>query len=259
MRFARPALVLLLSILFCVSVAAQPPPRRDPLAVAVLQQSLAAMGGSSVTQIQDTVIQATVTRLTRPPSNAPATIRTKGADKIRWDSSVGRPSGVIFNRGRRLHLTDGGWQARSGANALHKRIEHLPALFLTYELTRTNVSVIYVGSELLDGRAVHRIRVARVSRLGNDFDEQLTKNSELEVFISLQTLRVEKVSYIYLSETDWRRGAPREIYYGDYQNVSGVLVPFFQRTVFGGSSLTEMRITSVATNVGLPDSLFEGR
>jgi hypothetical protein len=132
-------------------------------------------------------------------------------------------------------------------------------LLLAHELARSDLSLAYIGLEAVEGHQAHRVRVARVSNLGSPVDEQITKNSEIDLFVDAQTFLVLKVSYIHLSETDWRRGVPMEIYYDDYRNVDGVLVPFYQRKVFNGTPISEMRITSVAFNVGLADTDFEGR
>jgi hypothetical protein len=70
---------------------------------------------------------------------------------------------------------------------------------------------------------------------------------------------VVKVSYLLLSDTDWRRGRPLEVYYSDYRDVGGVAIPFQQKRVFSGTPVAELHLTSVQFNVGLSDSEFVGR
>jgi hypothetical protein len=236
-------------------------PVRDPQAMALLRATLAAMGGQGAAALQDTVVQATVT----PPADMPGTpgtltITTKGVGMIRTDGSGGgKTASTIFNNGRELRSTDKGWVTAHAANANHKRIEHLPVLMLFQEIARGEISATYVGQETLDGRAVHRISIARVSSIGNpEIDQTMTRNSQLEVFIDAQTNLVAKISYLHISETDWRMGLPMEIYYDDYRNVGGIAVPFHQRHFYAGRPIGEMQITSVAVNQGTPDSTFKG-
>jgi hypothetical protein len=258
MRF-RPACFLLSLLVFVSAAVAQDPPRRDPQALVVLQHAAASMGVARLASVQDSVVEATASLPGRQPEGT-ITIKTKGNDRMRWDGTKGgETNSEVVSRGRPSRSTREGWRSGPSANSQHRRPDHLPALLLTHELPRAEVSLTYVGLEEVEGRQTYHVRVARVSNLGNPVDEQITKNSELDLFIDAQTFLVLKVYYIHLSETDWRRGVPMEIYYGDYRNVDGVLVPFHQRKVFNGTTISEIRITSVRFNVGLADTDFEVR
>jgi hypothetical protein len=235
------------------------PPAQDPHAVAVLRQSLAALGAQAVASIQDTVIHATTTPAPNTGGESGAvTITTKGARLIRFDGSGGaKNSSIIFNMGREFRSADKGWLAAPGANSNHKRIEHLPALLLAYEIVRGDLSATYVGEETIAAHTVHHIRLARVSQRGDAMDAILTGITQLEVYIDAQTFLVTKIAFPQLSEIDWRISFPVEIYYDQYQTVNGIAVPYHQRYFFNGQSVHELQITSVAVNQGTPDSTFE--
>jgi hypothetical protein len=253
----RTAFLLFLILCLCASVAAQQPrPQRDPQALAIAQQSHAAMGGVSAQNLTDTVIQATVTQGAEAQSPATLIIKTKG-DRMRWESPAG--DALVLRQGRAFRLLNGQWKPASDANTRNRRAEHLPALLLAHELGRDDVSATYVGTATVEGRSAHQVRLARVSSLGIEHDTKLTKDSELDVFIDAESFVILKVSYIHLSATDSRRGLPMEVYYGDYRRVGGLLVPFHQRVFFNGNPIYETRITSFAANVGLSDAEFEGR
>lgn len=245
-----------------LALSAQQPtvPTRDPQAIGVLANALAAMGGQNVATVQDTVVQATMT----PPASqggnpGTLTITTKGVNKMRFDGSGGaKTSSVIFNTGSELRSNAAGWHQAPSANASHKRFEHIPVLMLTYELTRTDLSVTYVGVETLAGRSVQHVQLARVSNLGNALDVTLSRNSQIDVWVDAQTMFVVKVAFLYLSETDWRVGLPMEIFYDNYQNTNGLLVPFHQKCLFNGQPLEDMQITSFSVNQSPADSKFEG-
>jgi hypothetical protein len=258
-----PAVAVLL-ILACSPLAlrAQQPttPTRDPQAMSVLSNTVAALGGAAIAAIQDTVVQATFT----PPPNHGAgpgtvTFKTKGANKIRSDASNGSATAIsIFNNGREFRTTPKGLAPAQSANADHKRIEHLPALMLAQELARNDFAAAFVGKETVEGRDVNHIRLFRVSNRNPSFDAQLTKNSELNVFVDAQTSRILKISFPYVAENDWRQSVPMEIFYDEYKTVNGIAVPFHVRTVFNGQPAGELQVTSVAINQGTPDSIFNG-
>lgn len=232
---------------------------RDPQALQILHQSSAAMGAAGLVQVADSVVEAAVNLPGDPPEGT-VTISTKGSDRLRWDGSKnGQINTEVINRGRPARSAPNGWRSGPSANSINRRADHLPGLLLTYELAREDLSVTYVGLEDVEGQKAHRVRVARVSNLGNPADEQLTKNSELDLFVDAQTSLVVKISYVHWSETDWRRGLPMEIFYGDYRKVGVVLVPFYQRRVLNGTPISEMRLTSAAFNTGLSDAFFEVR
>jgi len=252
------AILAALSIL-PVSLLAQQAPMRDPQALTILHSALAVMGGAGAAAIQDTVTKAT----TFWPSNSTvspvsSTISTKGADRIRVDnSSGGQTVSVVYNGGRLLHSTATGWSVGPSANSRFRRVDHLPALLLASELARGNFAATYIGQESVGSqRAVH-VTLSRISsNVGNGLDAKFTKDSEIEVFIDPATFLILKVSYIYFSKIDWRIGSPMEIYYSDYRSVGGMMVPFIQRTVFNGSPLYELHLTSVAFNQGVADTTF---
>lgn len=248
------------SLLAKQSIQAPTAPIREPQAMAVLRNAFVAMGGANANAIQDSVIQAT---LTASPSQGggtgTATFKTKGT-KIRSDASSGGKTGTaIFNNGREYRSAEQGLRAAHSANADHKRIEHLPVLMLMQELARGDFSAAYIGEETLEGHSIQHVRLFRVSNRNAAVDATLTKNSELNIFVDAQSLRIVKISFPYVSENDWRQSLPMEIFYNDYRVVNGIAVPFHQRYFYGGEPAGELQFTSVAVNQGTPDSVFEGR
>jgi hypothetical protein len=233
-------------------------PSLAPQAVTVLTNALNAMGGQALAGIQDSVIQVTST----PPANlngtpGTATIKTKGAYLVRTDGVSGsKNASVIFNNGREFRQLGQGWVKAPAANAYQKRLEHLPALMLAYEIVRSDLSATYIGQETIASRAVYHVRLARVSQRGDGLDATFTTNSQLDVYVDTQTYLITKISFLYLFENDWRRGLPMEIYYDQYQTIDGLAVPFHQRYVFNGQPASELQITSATFNQGLADSLF---
>lgn len=263
----RSLLVLALFLLAIPILSAQQrptaptPPPQDPQAVSVLRQSLAAIGGQTIASIQDTVVHATTTPAPDAGGESgTVTITTKGARLMRSDGSGGAKNAtVIYNAGRETRSSGNGWLTSPSANSNHKRIEHLPALMLAYEIARGDVSTAYIGEETIATRPVHHIRLSRVSQRGDAMDAMLARVSRLDVYIDAQTFLIAKVAFPHASEIDWRISFPIEIYYDQYSTVSGIAVPFRQRYFFNGKPISELQITSVAINQGTPDSLFEAK
>jgi hypothetical protein len=243
-------------------VTAPTSPGLDAQSAAVLKACSATIGGTASAQITDTVTQATVS----DPSNTSATpstltIRTKGANMVRWDTIVnGTTYSSISALGQQKNQNpkNGAWIMGPSANANHERILHNPALMIGQEIARNDLSAIYVAQETLDGRSVHHILLARVSQHNDLFDAQLTKNSEIELFIDSETNLITKIAYMHISETDMRMGIPVEVFYDSYKQVNGMMIPFAQRMVIYNQVKSVTQITSVQVNTGLADSIFQG-
>ncbi len=258
MRTLRAACCLVVLVLAC-PIRAQQVSQRDPQAVAVLQRCLAAMGGTSAAAVQDSVVQGT--SLLSQNAATPVTIKTKGPDRMRWDTALGgKPSAVVMNRGQQLQQTEKGWRSGPSPNAVNARPHHLPGLMLAYELARKDSAASFVGTETLNNRQVQHVKLVRVSAVGNpDMDAQLAKNSTLDIFVDAQSFMITKISYLQVSETDWRRSLPVDIYYADYRSISGMAVPVVQSTYFNGKAAGVLHIISVALNSGVADTEFVGR
>jgi hypothetical protein len=257
MRRSQLALLLALSVLLIPKLSAQ---QLSSQAATILSNCSAAMGSSATPQIADSVIQATVTNSATPDA-APNTvvIESKGTDQIRWaDTTNGNSSVVVTSHGVQRQETAKGWHIMASANSIHQRMLHLPGLMIGQELVRTDLSAAFVAAETLNNRSVYHVTLIRVFNFQNGNDSKLTKDSQIDVFIDAQTNLIAKISYIHLSETDWRIGFPVEIYYDDYRPVQGMMVPYHQRTIFNHTNTSDMQISSLKFNNGLPDSDFQG-
>ncbi len=269
MRRALAVASLAILFSFPVSLSAQqsvtPPqsaPLRDPQAITVLRNALAAMGSTAAAGLlQDSVTQAIISWPTN--SSAPASttsITTKGMNRIRVDTTANaKASSIIYDRGRQLRSGGKGWQVAPSANSRFRRVDHLPALFLAYELSRSDFSASYVGIESVGAATAHHITLSRISSMGNALDAKFTKDSQIEVFVDPTTFLIVKVSFTHFSEIDWRIGLPMEIDYSAYRSVGGMMVPFTQVTNFNGKPIYELHITSVAFNQSVADATFSGK
>src|SRR2546426_2905464 len=109
MRPTRSAFLLFVTFLTSIPVVAQQP-QRDPQALAILQQSLAAMGGAQALALQDSQATGTV-KIYSPggPISLPVVVKSKGTKLVRHEVQTQSGTRIrILNQGR------GAFQAPDG-------------------------------------------------------------------------------------------------------------------------------------------------
>lgn len=255
-------LLVFFACLVSLPVAGEQQPLRDPQALALLDRAMVAMGGGRAVQIQDSVVQTSIVLPGETSAGARgAVIKTRGPDQMWWEGTGG-DAGTRWglDRGREILVRNGRTLLRPNSNARKRCFEHLPFLLVAQELAHSDVAVSYIGQEVIEGRAAHRLKFSRVSSLGEkELDDKLTRDSEFDLYLDVMTLLPLKISYLFLSETDWRRGLLKEVYYSDYRLLNGILLPFQQRVVFNHRTLYELHIQSALFNVGLANSDWKDR
>lgn len=234
-------------------VAAQKPPQRDQQALSLLAQCGAAMGAVS---ISDTY--ATGTMATADP-NAPAvpiTTQTKGAAE-RFDFS--------YSDGVQTQALNGGnsWSVRAGKQAkvphslsAYHHPEHVPALACVLDNGKSNMSLIYVGQEMLKGTPVHHIRIFLPSS-GNDNDNTESVISELGIFLDTQTLVVLKTERYVFDAEAYQNHSVWATYYSDYRVAGSALMPFHIENYLDSHKVRDVVFSSVQVNVGVADAQFQ--
>ncbi len=75
-------------------------------------------------------------------------------------------------------------------------------------------------------------------------------------YVDQATGLVDKIQYTNFSENDTTSTQSIEIYFSNYQVISGISAPFTQTVYIGGSLDSTVVLTSISFNVGLPDSDF---
>ncbi len=229
-------------------------PQRDPRALSVLGQSLFAMG-STGQAIQDSVADGTITF--SDGRSGKITLKSKGTDRIRnevglsSDESVmvvvaGKGHAVQANQTRPLPI----WMTS------YLRPNHIPVLSRISDSAKPNTKVLYIGLEDVKGQLAHHIRLSNLpaSGKGADIEEII---SEFHVFVDAQTHLVVKTLSYDFSPVIVENRTPVETYFSDYHLVSGVQVPFRITRYIRGSKDSEIFLSNVQFNVGLPDTHFQ--
>jgi hypothetical protein len=248
------AFLLFLILCLCASVAAQqPPPQRNPRAVAVLQQSLAAMGGAAPA---DSVATGTIT-LVEGSTTETGTIRIllRGLDQSREEMLLpeGRRTSVR-SRDRAAEFKDQAGDQLPIELVVTSQSTASPLVLVTAALQSPDTALEYVVSETLDGDQCFHLR------WWETFPSK-PKRKPLEAFtvrdlwIDASTGLPKKLSY----ERRAARGSDAiqfDVSYGDYRNVGGTLFPFLIERATNGTPWATIRLTQIEVNKGLADADF---
>jgi len=256
MLFRRllPALVTVL--LFTIPAEAQQvpaPTQRDVQALAVLQNAVAAMGGTAaVFQVADTVIVGNI----QPPPGSAAQARTfkwkTSGPNFRYEFQSGTTTQVfVSGHGNPANERNGTVKALSPLIALANPPLHFPALVLTSVVTNTDYSVTSGGKTTVNGSQAIKVHIF----LNTDMLSALVSAQDWYFdAVSGLPLRVEHrlpdnrrpENYVQATED-----------FADFRVVSGLLVPFKITSYESGSLVAVETITSVSFNNGLSSTEFD--
>lgn len=225
---------------------------RDPSALALLSQCASVMGAPGPGF--DFYAQGQLNSGDPRGPSGPIAVKGKGLN-VRSD--------ITFNDGQETRAVNGSkaWAIRQGKRsdqpysaAAYYRPEFVPALACTTDLARPYMSAIYVGLEKVSDRQAYHVRFNAALPEDKDGSEKLI--SEFHVFIDQATGVVLKTQSFAFSPDAIQNYSTFEIYYGDYRQVNGVLMPFRVESYSDGQRLSTVTFTSVQTNVGISDSEF---
>jgi hypothetical protein len=252
-----------LTLSFCLIFAALPTLAQQPgaintvakdaQAVSVLNQVFATAGGfTALSAIQDATATGTITYSQPQGFEGTVTIRASGLGDFRIDATLpdGIRSQAVSND--QVSVTGVGGSVvtmNSQAPACPSRIL-LPYLLLVPALNSPGFSLSYNGLGQLDGRSVHDIQVQEVILGLPDASGIFARYHTIDFFIDATTLE------ILMMQDTLPQNLTRQIFFSNYQIVSGVLVPFSVSEQSGGLTTWTAAITQINFNTGLQDSDF---
>jgi len=227
------------------------PVRRDVDAIALLRLSLVKMGALAAAN-RDTVATGTFLNL-RTGASSPLTIKTSGTDSLR--NEVGTDF-VFIRNGSSGKTRYGGKDHKLPAHSVaYKRPEHLPALLLMSEVESPNLSCVMLGLESVNGIATSHIRLSLVPQDGSSpIAEDLM--SETHVWIDERGL-VIKARVFNFSPQLLENRSPVDLYYSDYRQVEGFLVPFHVVREVDRQKDADITFTSIVLNANLSPADFQ--
>ncbi len=256
MRFLRIVLPVLITP-WMFPLNAQDPPQRDARALAVMQQSLAVMGGSVPT---DSVATGRVSLIEGPDTDeGQVRLLTRGLDQFAERISTGtRLRAASYSRGRAKSENELSAKTESLIWATSSHVPSFPAVLVGASLSNSDFAFEYIGLEKVGASNAHHIRV------WNTFSSQpklrmLAPFTEKHIWIDAASGLPLKVYCEQRSAGGAVPAVPVEVVYSDYRNVNGVLYPFHIEKSLNGSLWATITIERVALNSGLADADFPVR
>ena len=235
--------------------------QRDPQAIGILNQVVAAAGGATaIAAIQDFAATGQITYYWGDaPVRGTVSVKGRGLSEFRLDATLpdGVHSAVIGAGSTFQRLPDGSTSPLPSQNTVKAACLTLPILQIPGALQDSSLSVTYIGLIEQDGQKVHQLRVQKIFSSGTD---PLGARSE----ISRTDFFVDPNSFYIVSTKDraYRRdngpgSADHVMRFSNYQAVSGLLVPLSITELIGSQQTLSIQLNQVSFNTGLTDSSFE--
>jgi len=258
-RFLAVAILVLLSSSPAALIAQQlsqaaTAPTRDQQAVAVLRQSFAAMGGALPA---DSVATGTVT-LVEGSRTEEGTIRiaTRGPDQSVEDITTPSDHRIVVYSRLAAAETKGGNQKTSRLElAASSQTPDFPLPLIAWALASPDAAASYVGLEQVNGESLHHIRIWNAFA-SNAALKTLAEFSVRDIWIDNRRFLPRRISCLRREAGGAVPRIPVDVFFTDFQSVSGVLYPFLIHKNFNGTPWLTITISTVKLNTGLSDTDF---
>jgi hypothetical protein len=233
------------------STAPPPPAPRDPTAMSIVNQALAAAGGiNAVSAIRDYSASGNITYHWQQDVQGTVNITALGQIAFRIDATM--PTGV-----RSWAIDKGAYQTKNeqgvvmpvrGQIPIIPGSLILPHLHLATALNAAFFRFSYQGLAQLGGRSVHDIQIVPwSSNAKNPAVQSLAK----DFFIDATTFQIVQTQDVISSTR-----AIHMVVYSDYRSQNGMLVPFAIDQAISGQPISSIRLSQISFNTGLQESRF---
>jgi outer membrane lipoprotein-sorting protein len=189
----------------------------------------------------------------------PITIKTKGTQETRVELQKSKgPAVRIVNQGTGVIERPNGsvlWLQTN--NTLAEYVHHIPLLSILSDYQNAaSIQLVYQGVTQVNGQNTDAIAVSFVPTTDPVQGPIYASMTQTTFYVDQATGLVDKIQYTNFSENDTTSTQSIEIYFSNYQVISGISAPFTQTVYIGGSLDSTVVLTSISFNVGLPDSDF---
>jgi hypothetical protein len=259
-------LTTLISLVLFVCVGSQaqqaesatPTNAKDQASILLINRSLAAMGGSQPAAIADFVATGDVTYYwAGKEEKGSATLSGRGIGQFRFDANLagGTRSWAVNNGTGALRDTNGKITTIPFHNAINLGSLTFPMFRLAELASDTAVTLSYSGPAEIESQQFECVHTHKQlfdkdpegsgNRLG-DADLYFDPNTKLLVGIHDQSHPKRTMS----------KDVAHAVYFGDYRQVSGLLVPFTISEYLGQQKVWSLQISDIKFNTGLSDDVF---
>lgn len=241
------------------AAVAQGSVQRDPQALTILTQSIAAGGGQQLlVSVQDLTETGTITYNWAEPVTGNVTVKSRGLHQFRIDADL--PKGtritVVSGEGGSVKQVDGRTLPilRQSANDLGSLT--LPYLPLIAAMQDGSTSIVYVGPVTHDGVPAYDIRLIKVYTKEQDPTGNRGEQEERDFYFNPQSFLIVAISdQIHFSGRS-DKGVSHEDDYSNYQPENGIMVPMTVVETVGGVTGVTMNLSQITFNSTLEDSAF---
>lgn len=234
-------------------------PTSDPQAVALAQQSVAAL--TTATVINDVTLSANVTQIYGSDTETgTGTFSARGTSESRVDLTLGGGNRSDV-RNATNGIPQGAWSANgatatayAGHNCRTDAVWFFPALSSLAQVTNQNFIFKYIGAEQHSGVSVQHIRVFQTAI--SDVTGTLQRLSATDFYLDTTTKLPDAIAVSTHADNNMGLDLPLEVRFANYQAVNGVQVPFHFQQMLNGGVVLDATVTNVKFNTGLADTLF---
>jgi hypothetical protein len=251
MRFRQLCLTLCASLSLFSTAFGATTATRDAQAIAVISQTLAALGLTAAPTLE-TVAQGSFTDRTGAVFSL--TIETAGTDRLR--ENLGSNHSFVTNGGSGFTIDQGVRHTLPFWATKYRRPEHLPSLSALSDYLNLNLQLQYIGQESVNGSSAHHIRLSMVP---TDSTPAAVEDliSEFHVWIDATSFLVVKTRGFYFSPETLQNRTPVETYFANYQQQGSAMIPFHITSYIYGQQDSDIVITSINLSASIPDPDFE--
>jgi|SRR5579859_708791 len=261
MRRSRSALLLAL-VLTVVSATAQqqsPPtaqaPQRDPQAIAILQQSIAAMASIAPT---DSTASGTVTIVEGSTTQTGSIqILTRGTSQT--SETLTLPDGqraIVYSNGEAKEINGASSATPPLELIVTDQCPDFPLPLLLSSLSTPDQAIHYVGAETLAGKSVQHIQVWNTFS-SNPLLQSIAPFSAKDIWLDANSALPLKIAYSRRAGSGAVPAIPVEVTYSNYTRANGILYPFQIDKSLNGTPWMTITISIVSFNTGLTASHFQ--
>jgi hypothetical protein len=252
------ASVLLYWVAVSHAIAAPQAAARDPQALTLITSSLKALTGGVA--VNDVIVQATAnygagsdeetgTATLTASGNQQSLVQLNLSGWTREEIRNG-PAGVWIG-------SDGVVHSMAPNNCWTDASWFFPVLTLEAVSANPQVSVSYLGPDTSKGTTLIHIRVASVLS-GQDptLTALVTSLSTMDIYLDPQSFLPLVLDFNVQPDSGIDAYVPVEIRFGNFQTLSGALVPFRIQKYLQGSMLLDLTVMNVTVSSGVPSSAF---
>ena len=222
---------------------------RDPQAIKILQQTIAALGGATAL--------SSVTAASTHASIVPVPDSQLPSGTVVWEDDFTGPSyefrdtfqsdgftrTLVSGHGSPGQIDKDGDPHKLQSHVAYAAVPYqLPAIVLNRDLSDSNRTVTFIGTTALAGKSVLHIRtsidVGIVEKLLSPHDWYIDASTFLPIRVEYDVPNTINLSDIYLSAVD----------YSDYRPINGILFPFTQNVSERGNPVCVVQVSAIDLN-----------